>query len=75
MTPNRPEIKQCPNCQSQSIDKYCSNRGQKIYRKCFTFISFIEVVSNASVIVDDEQQYQPETSLGNHNVFWKNKYL
>lgn len=47
MTPDRFEISQCPNCQSHTIDKYCSNCGQKIYRKRFTLRSFFEVIGNA----------------------------
>ncbi|MCE4563380.1 DUF3667 domain-containing protein [Maribellus sp. CM-23] len=47
MKPDQPEISQCPNCQSHSIDNYCSQCGQKIYRKRFTFRGFFEVLGNA----------------------------
>lgn len=41
------EITQCPNCGADEIGNYCSNCGQKIYRKRFTIRGFFEVVGNA----------------------------
>lgn len=40
-------INNCPNCGSNSIDKYCSNCGQRIYRKRFTTKGFFGVVGSA----------------------------
>ena len=41
------EIQHCPNCGSSNINKFCSNCGQKIYKKRFTLKGFFGVVGNA----------------------------
>ncbi len=44
---DRPSIDNCPNCKSTNIENYCSNCGQKIYRKRFTTKGFFGVIGNA----------------------------